>query len=157
MSSDAGGTDRLCKSFKMCRADPIDKEAVTMYALPAGNDVEMGGGSYSFETIIDLVGSGKLDLDIVDEAVARTLRTKFVLGIFEDPYRAVPANETAQHIHTAKSVALARKLDAESIVLLENKESVLPLDKSANVAVIGPMADFMNVSQIPQSQKQRPS
>ncbi|KAB2579451.1 Beta-glucosidase BoGH3A [Lasiodiplodia theobromae] len=144
VSSDAGGTDRLCKSFKMCRADPIDKEAVTMYALPAGNDVEMGGGSYNFETIIDLVGSGKLDLDIVDEAVARTLRTKFVLGIFEDPYRAVPANETAQHIHTAKSVALARKLDAESIVLLENKESVLPLDKSANVAVIGPMADFMN-------------
>ncbi|KAK0664967.1 Beta-glucosidase BoGH3A [Lasiodiplodia hormozganensis] len=144
VSSDAGGTDRLCKSFKMCRADPIDKEAVTMYALPAGNDVEMGGGSYNFETIIDLVGSGKLDLDIVDEAVARTLRTKFVLGIFEDPYRAVPANETAQHIHTAKSVALARKLDAESIVLLENKESILPLDKSANVAVIGPMADFMN-------------
>lgn len=130
----------------MCRADPIDKEAVTMYALPAGNDVEMGGGSYNFETIIDLVGSGKLDLDIVDTAVARTLRTKFVLGIFEDPYRAVPANETALHIHTAKSVALARKLDAESIVLLENRESVLPLDKSANVAVIGPMADFMNVS-----------
>lgn len=128
----------------MCKADPIDKEAVTMYALPAGNDVEMGGGSYNFETIIDLVGSGKLDLDIVDTAVARTLRTKFFLGIFEDPYRAVPANETARHIHTPKSVELARKLDAESIVLLENHDGVLPLDKAANVAVIGPMADFMN-------------
>ncbi|KAL0256461.1 hypothetical protein SLS55_008856 [Diplodia seriata] len=144
VSSDAGGTDRLCKNFKMCKADPIDKEAVTLYALPAGNDVEMGGGSYNFETIIDLVASGKLDMDTVDTAVARTLRTKFVLGIFEEPYRAVPANETALHIHTAQSVALARKLDAESIVLLENKESVLPLDKAANVAVIGPMADFMN-------------
>lgn len=144
VSSDAGGTDRLCNAFKMCKADPIDKEAVTMYALPAGNDVEMGGGSYNFETIIDLVGSGKLDLDIVDTAVARTLRTKFFLGIFEDPYRAVPANETARHIHTPKSVELARKLDAESIVLLENHDGVLPLDKAANVAVIGPMADFMN-------------
>ena len=45
--SDAGGTDRLCKDFKMCRSKPIDKEAITMFALPAGNDVEMGGGSYS--------------------------------------------------------------------------------------------------------------
>ncbi|KAH7036694.1 glycoside hydrolase family 3 protein [Macrophomina phaseolina] len=144
VSSDAGGTDRLCNAFKMCRSNPIDKEAVTIYALPAGNDVEMGGGSYNFETIIDLVGSGKLDIDIVDTAVARTLRTKFFLGLFEDPYRAVPANETALHIHTAKSVDLARKLDAESIVLLENHDNVLPLDKSANIAVIGPMADFMN-------------
>ena len=31
----------------MCRSKPIDKEAITMFALPAGNDVEMGGGSYS--------------------------------------------------------------------------------------------------------------
>lgn len=43
--SDAGGTDRLCSAFKLCRDSPIDMEAVTMQALPAGNDVEMGGGS----------------------------------------------------------------------------------------------------------------
>lgn len=48
--SDAGGTDRLCTAFKTCRADPIDKESVTMQALPAGNDVEMGGGSLYAET-----------------------------------------------------------------------------------------------------------
>lgn len=43
--SDAGGTDRLCSAFKLCQDSPIDMEAVTMQALPAGNDVEMGGGS----------------------------------------------------------------------------------------------------------------
>lgn len=43
--SDAGATDRLCDPFKLCRSSPIDKEAVTTLALPAGNDVEMGGGS----------------------------------------------------------------------------------------------------------------
>jgi beta-glucosidase len=43
--SDAGGTDRLCNAFKLCRSNPIDMEAVTLQALPAGNDVEMGGGS----------------------------------------------------------------------------------------------------------------
>jgi beta-glucosidase len=43
--SDAGGTDRLCSAFKLCRSNPIDMEAVTLQVLPAGNDVEMGGGS----------------------------------------------------------------------------------------------------------------
>lgn len=41
VTSDAGGTDRLCAAFNMCRATPIDSAAVTQYALPAGTDVEM--------------------------------------------------------------------------------------------------------------------
>jgi beta-glucosidase len=116
-------------------------------ALPAGNDVEMGGGSYSFQKIPDLVASGQLDIEVVDTAVARLLRAKFAQGLFENPYLAVPANQTASLIHTPENIALAREIDAESIVLLENKKNVLPLSKSANVAVIGPMAHgFMNVS-----------
>lgn len=43
--SDSGGTDRLCTAFKLCQSSPIDSEAITLAALPAGNDVEMGGGS----------------------------------------------------------------------------------------------------------------
>ena len=43
--SDAGATDRLCSAFRLCQASPIDSEAVTLAVLPAGNDVEMGGGS----------------------------------------------------------------------------------------------------------------
>jgi beta-glucosidase len=116
-------------------------------ALPAGNDVEMGGGSYSFQKIPDLVASGQLDIEVVDTAVARILRAKFAQGLFENPYLAVPANQTASLIHTPENIALAREIDAESIVLLENTKNVLPLSKSANVAVIGPMAHgFMNVS-----------
>ncbi|KAF2493287.1 glycoside hydrolase [Lophium mytilinum] len=145
VTSDAGATDRLCNAFKMCRASPIDMEAVTMYALPAGNDVEMGGGSFNFQKIPELVKTGRLDVDVVDTAVSRLLTAKFTMGIFEHPYMAVPANETAARIHTPKSVQLARQLDAESIVLLENHDSTLPLKKDANVAVIGPMAHgFMN-------------
>ncbi|APA15785.1 hypothetical protein SS1G_09366 [Sclerotinia sclerotiorum 1980 UF-70] len=149
VTSDAGATDRLCDNFKMCRSKgnglPIDSEAVTMFALPAGNDVEMGGGSFNFEKIPELVESGVLDIDIVDTAVSRLLRAKFTQGLFENPYLAVPANQTASLIHTPETIALARELDAESIVLLENGEGVLPLSKTANVAVIGPMAHgFMN-------------
>lgn len=47
VTSDAGGTDSVCDSFKMCRSKPIDSEAVTLSTLPNGCDVEMGGGSKS--------------------------------------------------------------------------------------------------------------
>lgn len=145
VTSDAGSTDRLCDAFKMCQSKPLDQEAITMYALPSGNDVEMGGGSYNFETIPELVNSGKLSIDIVNTAVSRLLKAKFSMGLFEHPYLGVPANETASYIHTPENIALARELDGESIVLLENHNDVLPLSKTANIAVIGPMAyGFMN-------------
>jgi beta-glucosidase len=146
VTSDAGATDRLCDAFKMCQSNPIDMSAVTMYALPAGNDVEMGGGSFNYRAIPGLVENGTLSVDIVNTAVSRLLRAKFAMGLFEHPYLGVPPNETANYIHTPEAIALARQLDADSIVLLENN-GVLPLSKSANVAVIGPMASgFMNVS-----------
>jgi beta-glucosidase len=107
--------------------------------LPAGNDVEMGGGSYNFETIPALVKSGRLSEDIVDTAVSRLLRAKFAMG--------VPTSEAASKIHTPETIALAREIDGESIVLLENHNNLLPLSKTAKVAVIGPMAyGYMNVS-----------
>ena len=147
VTSDAGATDRICDAFHMCQSSPIDKEAVTMYALPAGNDVEMGGGSYNFETIPALVKSGKLSMKDLDTAVSRILRAKFKMGLFEHPYMAAPADKTASLIHTPETIALARKLDGESIVLLENHKNVLPLKKASNIAVIGPMAHgYMNVS-----------
>ncbi|KAI1388019.1 glycoside hydrolase family 3 protein [Hypoxylon trugodes] len=143
--SDAGATDRLCKDFKMCRSDPIDSKAVVNYALPAGNDVEMGGGSFNFEKIPELVESGKLPIDIVDEAVSRLLRAKFEAGLFESPFTGVSEAEQAKYINTPEAVELARQLDAESIVLLENHENVLPLKKDVNIVVIGPMAHgFVN-------------
>ncbi|KAK6603277.1 glycosyl hydrolase family 3 [Botrytis cinerea] len=123
VTSDAGATDRLCDAFKMCRSKgnglPIDSDAVTMFALPAGNDVEMGGGSFNFQKIPELVESGVLDIDIVDTAVSRLLRAKFVQGLFENPYLAAPADETASLIHTQEHIDLARELDAESIVFCD--------------------------------------
>ncbi|ORY61344.1 glycoside hydrolase superfamily [Pseudomassariella vexata] len=144
ITSDAGGTDRLCSAFFMCESSPIDSEAVVNLALPAGNDIEMGGGSYNFEKIPEMIEAGTLSLDVVDEAVRRTLRAKFKMGLFEKPFPGVPKDEQKDYINTPETVALARELDTESIILLENHEEILPLRKDANIAVIGPMADFMN-------------
>ncbi|KAL1871681.1 hypothetical protein Daus18300_004681 [Diaporthe australafricana] len=138
--SDAGGTDRVCTAFGLCRASPIDSEAVVSLVLPSGNDVEMGGGSYNFQKIPDMVDAGTLDEAIVDLAVSRVLRAKFKMGLFENPFPGVAEDEFENYINTNETQQLARQLDTESIVLLENHNNVLPLSKTANVAVIGPMA-----------------
>jgi beta-glucosidase len=149
ITSDAGATDRLCCAFKLCQcktADkPIDKEAVTLMALPNGNDVEMGGGSYNFETIPQLVKEGKLSIEVVNRAVSRQLRAKFEMGLFENPYQGVSANATKSIVHTNEHVKLARTIEADSIVLLENKNKTLPLSRTSKVAVIGPMANITNL------------
>ncbi|KAF2036188.1 glycoside hydrolase [Setomelanomma holmii] len=149
VTSDAGATDRLCCAFKLCQcktADkPIDKEAVTLMTLPRGSDVEMGGGSYNYETIPQLIEAGQIGIEILDKAISRQLRAKFEMGLFENPYNGLPANATKSVVHTEDHVQLARKMEAESIVLLENKNNTLPLSKSTKVAVIGPMANITNL------------
>ncbi|KAK5789222.1 hypothetical protein VI817_008346 [Penicillium citrinum] len=143
--TDAGGSDRVCSYFKLCESDPLDMESVTEQILTAGIDVEMGGGSFNYQKIPDLLKSGKLDIGSVNTAVSRLLRAKFEMGLFENPYPAAPEKQWHKLIHSSEAVKLARKLDKESIVLLENHNTTLPLSKSGNIAVIGPMAHgFMN-------------
>lgn len=138
VTSDAGGTARLSNAFSICGAQ--DNDCITLEALPAGNDVEMGGGYYSYQSIPALVESGKLSENDLDTAVSRVIRAKFKLGLFEKPYTGVADDDIFKYINTPAHKKIARQLDAESIVLLENHQNVLPLKKNANVAVIGPMA-----------------
>ncbi|PPJ50600.1 hypothetical protein CBER1_05723 [Cercospora berteroae] len=151
--SDAGATDRLATPMNICPA-PLNKygspfnagnECVTLDALPAGGDVEMGGGSFSYRSIPDLVAAGRLEEVVVDTAVARVLRTKFAMGLFERPYQIVAPEERENVINTPAAKQLARELDRDSIVLLKNDQNILPISKDKKVAVIGPMAHgFMN-------------
>lgn len=151
VSSDAGATDRLASPFQICPSplntynNPITggNECVTLNALPAGNDVEMGGGSFNFRSIPDLVAAGRLSEDVVDLAVSRVLRTKFTMGLFETPYQIAPASEWDNIINTPAAKQLAREQDRDSIVLLKNNHDVLPIAKDKKVAVIGPMAHGM--------------
>ncbi|KAJ5552632.1 hypothetical protein N7494_002010 [Penicillium frequentans] len=143
--TDAGGSDRLCSYFKMCQSSPIDMNSVTLQLMEAGIDVEMGGGSFNFQKIPSLVKSGKLDISIVNAAVTRLLRVKFEMGLFENPYSAAEKSQWSSLINTAEHKQVAKDLDKESIVLLENHDQTLPLKKSGSIAVIGPMAHgFMN-------------
>ncbi|KAJ6191392.1 hypothetical protein N7519_001413 [Penicillium mononematosum] len=143
--SDAGATDRVCTYFKLCQGNPIDSDAVTLEVLPAGTDVEMGGGSFNFKQIPSLVKDGRLDVKTVDQAVSRLLRAKFEMGLFENPFPAAPQDQWPSLMHTDEAIDLARTIDRESIVLLENHNNTLPLKKTNKIAVIGPMAHgYMN-------------
>jgi beta-glucosidase len=105
----------------------------------------MGGGSFNFRSIPSLVDNKTLDINIVNKAVARVLRVKFQMGLFENPNPAAPRDQWDNIINTPAAKKLARDLDAESIVLLQNPNRTLPLSKTDKIAVIGPMASgFMN-------------
>ncbi len=112
-------------------------------AIKAGSDMDMEGGAY--ETgLVDLVQEGKVDEELVNDAVRRILKVKFKLGLFEDPYRysdpqAISRIDKAAHREVARDVA------KKSIVLLKNERNLLPLASSVkNIAVIGPLADDKN-------------
>jgi len=76
---------------------------------------------------------------VIDEAVARVLRTKFDLGLFENPY--VDPKEAAIWNGHPTHRALAKKAALESIVLLQNERNVLPFSPELrSIAVVGPDA-----------------
>lgn len=95
---------------------------------------------------MDMVSNGLLtlsnpDIRAVDRACRRILKAKWKLGLFEDPYRYCDTERRATDIYTEASRAEARRVARESMVLLKNEQELLPLDKHATVALIGPLAD----------------
>ena len=110
-------------------------------AITAGSDMDMESSAYA-SSLAHLVRSGRVDVKLVDDAVRRVLTKKFELGLFDDPYRfSDPAREKAA-LADPRHRAAARRIAAESMVLLKNDGGALPLRKDArSIAVIGPLAD----------------
>jgi beta-glucosidase-like glycosyl hydrolase len=95
------------------------------------------------ENIPAAVREGKLTEARLNDAVSRVLRVRFRLGEF-DPFDAVPYSQIAPNaVGSAKHREVAWKAAQESIVLLQNRGHLLPLDKSKlqRIAVLGPLAD----------------
>ena len=108
-------------------------------AAAAGVDMEMAGDAYA-EHLAELIEAGRIDMTIVDTAVANILRAKFRLGLFENPYtnpKELPPIASEEALETARKAAL------QSVVMLKNDNGVLPLsaDEQISVAIIGPLAD----------------
>jgi beta-glucosidase len=114
-----------------------DLRAAGRKALEAGVDLELPEPE-GYATLGDDVAAGRLPVSLVDQAVARVLHTKFLLGLFERPYVDDPSPE----VERPADRALARHAAEEAVVLLKNEGGLLPLDPSRikSIAVVGPNA-----------------
>jgi beta-glucosidase len=116
-----------------------NKDQAGVLSLNSGVDIELPAA----DTLINLVQEvreGKIAESVVDRSVANVLRPKFITGLFDDPY-ADP--ELAEKVtNSPEHQQLALKAAHEAIILLKNKDNLLPLDRSKykRIAVIGPNA-----------------
>jgi beta-glucosidase len=115
-----------------------DVEAAAM-ALDAGLDVELPGTDCYGAPLLRAVRAGRVSEATLDTSVARVLRAKFELGLFERPF--VEPDAVRAVTDTADHRRLARTIAEKSVVLLRN-DGVLPLAAdTGTVAVIGPNSD----------------
>jgi len=122
------------------RVAASEKDA-TRIAVMAGIDMSMVPSDYSFsDLLVQLVNEGAVPAPRIDEAVSRVLMMKARLGLFDDPLRGVEAKTV---VGSAESRRVALQAARESIVLLKNDRSVLPLGSNARVAMTGPACDSL--------------
>jgi beta-glucosidase len=112
-------------------------------ALDAGCDISMQSGLYN-KHLPALVKSGKISMATVDTAVRRVLHVKQALGLFDNPYRSLDLAREQSDVRLPQAIALAREAARKSMVLLKNDGDLLPLAKSAKLALIGPCVSDKN-------------
>lgn len=134
--SDWGSVDRL-KVFHF--SVPTTEEAARR-SLMAGIDMDVW--DWAYQTLQEQVEKGLIDESYVNRACRRVLVAKFRLGLFDDPYGA--PSEVDKVVRSKEHVALAKEIADESIVLLENKNDILPLDmkRYKSIALLGPNSNY---------------
>lgn len=125
-----------------------DEEEAAGLAVNAGIDMDMNGSIF-IKYLPDLVKEGKVSEATLDRAVRPILEMKFLLGLFDDPYRYLNNEREKNTIMKPEFLQLAREAGKKSIVLLKNEKRFFPIDanKSQTVALIGPMVkDRVNLN-----------
>ena len=137
--SDCGAIEDIFRNHKIVETAP---EAAAI-AIKSGTDVRCGWGQAGLS---DAVKQGLVTEAEIDNALRHLLNTRFKLGMFDPPkivaYAQIPYEKNNAPEHGKLALETAR----QSIVLLKNENSLLPLSKSLKkVAVIGPNADDYDV------------
>jgi hypothetical protein len=102
---------------------------------------DINSGSTYQKSLLAGVGEKICSMADVDASVERTLRQRFDLGLF-DPAKSQPLTQLdASSIATPAIAELNLKAAEESLVLLMNRDALLPLSRGTKMAVIGPFAD----------------
>ncbi len=117
-----------------------DLKHASALALTAGTDMDMCSMGF-IGTLEQSVKDGTVSEEAVNTACRRVLEAKYKLGLFKDPYKYCDVKRRKTDIFTAENRAAARRIAAETFVLLKNKAGLLPLKKQGRIALIGPLAD----------------
>ena len=135
VTSDFGGIDQLWNKHFIA----ANSKKAAQLAFNAGVDCDFPLGSV-YPNLIELVNEGIIKAQDLDSSVARVLREKFLLGLFENPYVDVNTAREISELESSRQLALHAA--HESMVLLKNENHLLPLpkDKYKKIAVIGPCA-----------------
>ncbi len=138
--SDCGAIEDIYVRHKV---QDSPEEAAAM-AVNKGCDLNCGR---VYESMKIAVEKGLLTEETIDKSVRRLMKTRFKLGMF-DPEEDVPFNKIPYEVNDSrKNRELARETARQSIVMLKNENSILPLNKNEldSIAVIGPNADSQPV------------
>lgn len=116
-----------------------DAATASAAAVIAGTDLECGR---VYQALNDAVKQGLISEEQINKSLFRLLRARFQLGLMDDdnlvPWSSIPLSVVESDEHKAMALEMARK----SIVLLNNKNNILPLNKNLKkVAVMGPAAN----------------
>ena len=121
-----------------------DRKHAGELALNGGSDMDMESTIY-VEELSNLVKEGKVNIDQIDDAVRRILLVKFELGLFDDPYKYCDLVREKKITGSQEIIDGALEMAKKSIVLLKNKNNLLPLKKNGQkIALIGPLAADKN-------------
>ena len=106
-------------------------------SINAGIDVLMAGDLFN-ENVPKLIAEGKVTEEQIDQSLIRLLTAKIMLGLMEEPYVEKSGED---RILCREFLDASREAARECIVLLENRDNVLPLKNEQKIALIGPLAN----------------
>ena len=125
-----------------------DEQHAAELAVHAGIDMDMTGATF-IKHLTQSVEEGKVPEQTIDNAARRILEMKFLLGLFDDPYRYLNEERARKNSMTPEFMETARKAVAASVVLLKNEDNLLPIpkEKAVTLALVGPlMNDSINLN-----------
>ena len=118
-----------------------DGQHAAQLALNAGSDMDMESYLY-VKHLKNLVGDDKVNLNSIDDATRRILKVKYELGLFDDPYKYCDLEREKKITGSEEINNAALDIAKKSIVLLKNKNNLLPLKKEGQkIALIGALAN----------------
>lgn len=109
-------------------------------AINAGTDMAMVTKDF-LANMKTAVESGAISTERLDRCVRLILEAKYKLGLFDNPYKYNDVAREKTDIYTPANRAEARRIAAETFVLLKNDNNLLPLKKQGKIALIGPLVN----------------